>query len=94
LNYSSEFLLFQANKAEIPIWVVLGETRVLIRFARTQGSIADLEGTCYYIIWKQEGDVLGLIQGNNILANQCRRVCTAERLLRNGICVVSRSLLV
>ena len=52
----SEFLLFLLNKAEIPIWVALGETRDLIRFARSQGSIADLEGTCYCVIWKQERD--------------------------------------
>jgi len=48
--------LLLVNKAEIPISVALGETRDLIRFARTHGTIADLEGTCYYVIWKHERD--------------------------------------
>lgn len=54
--HGSEFLLLLVNKAEIPIWVALGETRDLIRFARTQSSIADLEGTCHYVNWKQKRD--------------------------------------
>jgi hypothetical protein len=41
LSYSSEFLLFLVKKADIPVWVALGETRDLIRFTRrTEGSIA------------------------------------------------------
>jgi len=76
--HDSEFQLLLVNKAEIPIWVTLGETRNLIRFPRTQGSTryswpwGNLL-LCHLEAGKRQ-KLLDLYREIKILADQCKSV--------------------